>query len=407
MKSLLLPIIFFAFVSLPTSINSQDSGEYIYGKVTTHSGEEYIGFMRWGKEEVFWHDVFNSQKVDDKHYKFKKEKKDGNRWMDFDWDWSSLWDDKYRTTSHTFACFFGDIRTIHTGKDNRVGLELKDGTVLKLKGGSNDIGGRIRMIDYELGQITFEWNKIERIDFSQASPRIERAYAPGLYGTVHTRRNGSFKGYVKWDLDERTLDDVLDGNSEVGEQNIPFKNISSITKEDNGAWVKLNSGREIFLNGSNDVNNSNRGIAIYSHDLGSVQISWKDFVSAQFMEAPESGPSYNDYPEPKGISGTVTTFNNNSIEGMLVFDVDEMFEIELLDGNDDFVEYQVPFRNISRIIPKNRSFSMVELRNGEKLLLGDSQDVSANNDGVLIFKKSQKDPHYIAWDDIDMIQIHD
>ncbi|MBT8190147.1 MAG: hypothetical protein HKN67_06615 [Saprospiraceae bacterium] len=406
MRNLSLFVLLCAFIFSPEHIYSQDVEEYIYGKITTHSGEEYIGFMRWGKEEVFWHDIFNSEKVDDKHYKFKKEDTGGSRWMNFDWNWSSLWDDKYSHVRHSFACFFGDIKSIHPGKDSRVDLELKDGTIIKLKGGSNDIGGKIKMTDYELGQITFDWSKIERIDFNQASSRVEQAYAPSLYGTVHTRRNGSFKGYIKWDLDERTTDDILDGDSSIGDQKIPFRNISSITKEENGAFVKMNSGREIFLKGSNDVNSSSRGIAVYSHEIGSVEISWRDFISAQFEEAPASGPGYNDFPEPEGLSATVTTFNNNSYEGMLVFDVDELFEIEFLDGKDDLIEYQIPLRNIHRIIPKNRSFSLVELRNGEKLLLGDTQDVSSKNDGVLIFEKSKKDPHYIAWDDIDMIQIH-
>jgi len=35
--------------------------------------------------------------------------------------------------------------------------------------------------------------------------------------------------------------------------------------------------------------------------------------------------------------------------------------------------------------------------------LGDRQDVSRRNDGVIIFTKSSEDPIFIEWDDVDEI----
>ncbi len=388
-------------------IDAQQGQSYIYGKVTTHSGEEYVGFMRWGTEELFWHDIFNSEKLKTDEYKVQKKKTENSRWLDFKWNWSSVWEDKYSTTPHTFACFFGDIKTIHIQDGAKVDLELKNGSVIHLNGGSNDIGTSIKMIDYELGLISFKWSKIQKIDFLGASSKVELPYAPTIYGTVQTKRNGAFTGYIKWDLDERTLDGILDGNSNNGEQKIPFKNIKSIEKENNGARVILNSGRDIFLSGSNDVNNGNRGIAIYDDNIGGVEIPWNDFQMVIFSSAPQKGVDYDDFSIPKGLKGQVHTHNGLSYEGMLVFDIDEMWETEFLDGKDDQIQYQIPFRNISKVSPKNRSFSLIELSNGNQLLLGDTQDVSEKNDGVLVFDKSQKDPHYIAWDDIDIILINE
>ena len=45
---------------------------------------------------------------------------------------------------------------------------------------------------------------------------------------------------------------------------------------------------------------------------------------------------------------------------------------------------------------------MVTFRNGRSMLLGDSQDVSDKNDGLLVFTDNG-DPSYIPWDDIDEI----
>ena len=35
---------------------------FIYGTVTTRSGNTYTGPMRWGDEEAFWDDLFHSSK---------------------------------------------------------------------------------------------------------------------------------------------------------------------------------------------------------------------------------------------------------------------------------------------------------------------------------------------------------
>ena len=90
-------------------------------------------------------------------------------------------------------------------------------------------------------------------------------------------------------------------------------------------------------------------------------------------------------------------------QDIFAFDKDEIWSFEFLDGDDDDIEFQIPMRNIERITPKNRSFSMVELRNGDQLLLGDRQDVSRNNNGILLFTDSSDLPIEIEWDDIEEI----
>jgi hypothetical protein len=48
---------------------------------------------------------------------------------------------------------------------------------------------------------------------------------------------------------------------------------------------------------------------------------------------------------------------------------------------------------------------MVELKNGEKLLLGDTQDVSDRNDGIMILTRESKKPIVIEWDNIIELRI--
>ena len=46
----------------PTAGAEEPTAGYLYGTVTTNSGNEYTGILRWGSEEAFWDDVFHSLK---------------------------------------------------------------------------------------------------------------------------------------------------------------------------------------------------------------------------------------------------------------------------------------------------------------------------------------------------------
>lgn len=401
MRMKCLPFLICAFC-MPLFLCSQSSDEYIYGVVQAKSGETYKGFMRWGKEEMAWHDVFNSVKLNDKEtaYYHEKDGKDKGFWEDFNWNISSIWEDKYRQTAHTFACFFGDIKALYPQSGSKLTLELKNGTKLKLDGGSNDIGNPIQVYDSSAGLVNIDWGRIRKIEFSQAPYMAILPFGSLLYGNISTYRKGDFKGYIKWDLDERSSKDVLDGYGEGGEHHIPFGDIAKIKKYESGVVVYDKSGGQLYLKGTNDVNASNRGIAVYVDQVGRVEIPWYEFKYASFEKNREKGPSYNDFEKPKAIKVWLRTYTDEEYKGFAIFDIDEKWELEFLDGDDDSVKYQIPFRNIATIYPKNKAYSIVVLNNGKELLLGERQDVSGKNDGILIFKNEKDNPVLVKWADI-------
>ena len=406
MKQVLILTFMAVFSCWEIDLNAQNGDEYIYGTLVTKSNERYTGFMRWGKEELAWHDVFNSVKIEDKHAGYRShESEDKSLWKDFSWNISSIWEDKYRETSHTFACLFGDIRSIYPKSGSKLELELKNGTVLKLEGGSNDVGGVILVEDYELGLVKISWSKIKSIHFEQAPYLYEPPFGDLIYGKVYTYRKGVLEGFIKWDLDERAGHDIINGYTSEGEQEIEFRHVKAIRKHENGCYITLNSGREFFIKGTNDVNSGNRGIAVYNHDVGRIEISWKEFKKLEIIKNRKKGPSYNDFNPPMGILAKVRTFDDQEHKGLIVYDIDEKWEIELIDGDDDYVKYQIPFRNVKSIYPKNKSYSIVYLKNGDQLLLGERQDVSGNNDGLLLFIKSEKNPRHIKWSEVIEINI--
>ena len=105
---------------------------------------------------------------------------------------------------------------------------------------------------------------------------------------------------------------------------------------------------------------------------------------------------------PGELSGKVKTESGSTLSGRIIYDLDEAYDFEILQGKEDDLSYLIPFGEIKSIIPKNYSYTRVELKNGKKLLLTDSQDVTEDNDGILVFT-GEEDPTYIPWDDVDEI----
>jgi hypothetical protein len=75
----------------------------------------------------------------------------------------------------------------------------------------------------------------------------------------------------------------------------------------------------------------------------------------------------------------------------------EELSIEMIEGKENDIEYQIPIRLIARITPKNFDYSEIELKSGQRLLLGGMRDVSEDNSGILLFRAGKKDPVHIAW----------
>lgn len=400
----LLTIFVLSDTTLCAQINTTSA--YIYGTITTDSDEQYTGYMRWGKEEMYWFDIFNAEKDD--QYTVPSETERPNGLLDIDWSLGGIWKDKYCSScnvDHVFACMFGEIAQMEMMRGDRAELTFKNGsTIIVEDSNTNDMGTTIQMIDYELGKIKFDWDDIELINFFSAPANVEPPYGSALYGTVKTERRKAFTGYIQWDMDERSGQDILDGDTKYGDQKIPFEKIASIEKTQGGdaVTVTFDSGRTINLDGSNDCDDGNRGIGIYNPDIGSIEVEWELFDVIHFQEAPMVDINYDDFGDAQYLSAEVMTFDDETFDGNIAFDLDELWDFEFLDGDDDDIKLKIPFRNIANITPKNRNYSMVTLLNGEKLLLGDRQDVSNSNDGIIFLNGKHAD-HKIQWDDIDQI----
>ncbi|NQZ77832.1 MAG: hypothetical protein HRT61_17270, partial [Ekhidna sp.] len=258
LKSILSASILVVFLSA----SAQDEG-FIYGKVTTEDGDTYEGPIRWGKEEVYWTDMFNASKRENKNldYLSNRELDDlEDRYRDNDDNlisrfvnitWDDDWDGRF---VHEFSTEFGNIKSMRLRSSSRVEIELKNGEFLDVGGsGYNDIGAKLTILDREMGSVRVSWSNLDRIDFLPTPSNLDEKFGEPLYGTVICEL-GEFTGFVQWDHDERVSKDVLDGEEGNDDYEIDFGKIESIERDGySSSIVRLKSGRELDLRGTNDV----------------------------------------------------------------------------------------------------------------------------------------------------------
>lgn len=388
----------------PETEAAPETGEgFLYGRVVTRSGNTYTGLLRWGTQELFWDDLFNSAKEELPYARYAP----GDRRREeprigllerivrlvFDDDWEA---------SRQFWVRFGDVDRIQVGGRRETEVVMKGGARFLVAGGGNDVGETIRVHDAALGVVELEWNGIETIQFLPTPAGLE---LPGkrLYGRVETRA-GTFRGFIQWDAEECISIDKLDGESVDGDLSIEMGKLRSIARNSrHSSRVVLADGRSLDLDGTNDVDSSIRGIYVEDPRYGRVDVPWDLFERVDFQPAPGSGPAYDSFQAGEPLAGTVTARGGQRHQGRIVFDLDEAHGFEILQGELDGVELYVPFSRVASISPQGRRGSEVRLRNGEELYLEEVQDVSSDNAGVLIFDREGAEPTYLAWDEVERI----
>lgn len=404
--------------SIPALLSAQDEG-FIYGKVYTIDNKVYEGPIRWGKEEVYWIDIFNAGKEENKNLRYltSRQREElfyrqnsvnswGENFIARLVGWTDSENRYYREQfEHQFACQFGEIKKIIPAGRKYVELEMQNGTTVTLKGeGYNDVGLEIRIIDDALGETEITWGQIEKVEFMKTPKKLPNTFGTPLYGVVEAYGE-TFTGYIQWDHDERLSTDKLDGSSEDGKHAITFGKISSIERVGGRSRVTLKSNRELMMSGSNDVDNSNRGIIVMNNEWTAVDIPWSEFNKVTFKEAPGAPAiGYESFAVQKELNGTVVTREGNTLAGNIVFDLDEAYTYELLQGVRGDVQYITAFRQVKSVKPVSRHRTDIELRSGKKITLEDSQDVSERNHGMLVFTKNNDDPVYVTWESIKSIE---
>lgn len=405
--SLLLSLL---VVALSFTASADDNSGRIYGKIYTVDGDVLEGLIRWDKNEGNWVDMLDGTKEESRNK--RKSKSDRKRYGDRGRKSVEIFGINIGSSSVYYGggsqsgIRFGHIKKMEVTGDDEVLLTLKSGQEIELSQGSTDIGENIREIvieDINEGELELIWDDIDYIELMPASTSTESNFGQRLYGTLTTRRGDEFTGYVCWDVDEIFTTDVLDGETKGRSRKIKFGKIKSIERySSNGATVTMDDGDELLLRGTNDVNDSNSGIIIGDNKLGQVIVKWDEFEKVVFTNAPGQ-VKYSDFDGGQKLHGTVFTEDGDSYTGDIIWDNDEEYTWEILDGENNDIQFDVEFGKIKSIDKKSYRSSIVTLLDGRQFRLSGSNDVDEDNKGIWIVTNDGEDIE-VDWEDFAKVE---
>ena len=205
------------------------------------------------------------------------------------------------------------------------------------------------------------------IVFLLASASFAADNAHRIYGKITTVDGDVFEGLIRWDKNEASWVDVLDGTKDIPRKNrkksksyksrsrrdgieifgvrigsnntyfsdgaqsgIRFGHIKSFeVTGDNEILITLKSGEELELsNGSTDIGTDIREIIIEDLQEGEIELEWDDLESVEFFEDKSNEKSALG----ERLYGTLTTRRGDEYTGVIGWDFDEALSHDILNG---------------------------------------------------------------------------
>jgi hypothetical protein len=270
---------------------------------------------------------------------------------------------------------------------------------------------------------------------------------PGqIYGKIYTSNNEVLEGAIRWDKNEVSWVDILDGYkdldhrhprkyrdedrrsrritimgltvysegsdknifhgsdwTDMAQSGIRIGHIKTLIPDgDDQVELILKSGQKLRLqNGSTDIGGDNREILIEDKSEGTLELYWDDIERIEFEPATNAESKFG-----KRLYGKVATRGGEKYTGFIGWDVDEAYDTDILDGRDDRHSRKIEFSRIKSIERTSSQSSRVILKDGKELELEDSNDIDSGNRGIAI-----SDPVLgritVNWDEFDIIEFQD
>jgi hypothetical protein len=378
---------------------------FLYGRITA-ADAVYEGRLRWGgDQEAFWGDYFNGAKRENPWAAHAPGQSSQRRGIEI--FGIAIGGNRSGDLERLFMTRFGDIARIEA-HFSTVHVTLKSGTVVSLdRFAAGDIDDGVRVWDARHGVVDLDARRIRTIEFLPTPPLADGPER--LHGLVRTRQ-GEFTGFLQWDQVDGVSTDTLDGRAGDDETSLPYGRIRSIARHSpDSARVTLRDGRDVVLSDGREVGRGHRGIYVDDTRYGRVLISWDAFERVDFSPG-GSAAGYADFPPGRPLAGSVTTTDGRRLAGRLVYDFDESETTETVDVSAAGVDYVLPFGLVASIVPPRReaggaSSGSVVLLRGEKLALERAGDLGDRNAGLLIFGAGRERPEYVAWSDVERIDL--
>ncbi len=250
---------------------------------------------------------------------------------------------------------------------------------------------------------------------------IANADSGRIYGKIYTLDDEVFEGLIRWDRNEVSWVDVLDGSKDIPRRNYRESRRSrrgrgretsfeifglKFKSGDNSFWSSnaqsgirfghiktmevigddrvlliLKSGEELELEGgSTDIGDDIREIIIEDKNEGEIEFVWDDIEKIEFSATKPNLKSKLGYR----LYGTLTTRRGDEYKGFVCWDIDETLSEDILDGDSRKRRRKIEFKDIKAIERYSSSAATVIFHDDEKIVLRGTNDVDDDNRGIII-----------------------
>ena len=280
---------------------------------------------------------------------------------------------------------------------------------------------------------------------SLLSPSAVRAQeVDRIWGRVLTVSGEVHEGFIRWDRNEASWVDLLDGSKDSpqfqykdwwrlahpddqqrdrvielagyritwddDEPDFPSSHESGIrighvrrleVTGDDRALLTLRSGKVVELEGgSTDLGGDLREVLVKTSRGDVVELEWENLETVEFMDAPPGADAGS-----QRLHGTVEPKEGPSFTGYISWDTNDILTSDTLDGDDsEGRQREILFGRIAAIRPTGDG-SEITLSNGDRMELSGSDDVDSGNDGIQV-----SDPGLglvdMDWDEIERVRFH-
>ncbi len=266
-----------------------------------------------------------------------------------------------------------------------------------------------------------------------------------IWGQLHTTSGDVYEGFIRWDRNEGSWVDILDGSKEIPAENyqawleakgadgpplrvidlqgfriswreadpefpstaasgIRFGHLRSLrVVEGDGVELTLRSGEVVELDDrSRNLGRSNRGLVVDVPGRSEVDLDWSDLERIVFSAVPSGARA-----RAHRLYGTVEDVQGNRYTGYVAWDLDEILESDVLDGEEmqGGRNREIRFGEIASI-ERIRRGARVVLVDGEEVDLTGDRDVRRGNRGIQI-----SDPGLgmveVEWSEFRILRFHE
>ena len=266
-----------------------------------------------------------------------------------------------------------------------------------------------------------------------------------IWGEVYTTSGDVHEGFIRWDRNEGSWVDILDGSKEIPEENylawlesinadgppvrtidlhgyrisweeddpdfpssarsgIRFGHLTSLRViGPDRVELSLRSGEVVELEGgSTDLGASMRELVVDVPGRRGVELEWSDLDRVVFSAAPSGARA-----SASRLYGTVEDHDGHRFTGYVSWDLDEILESDVLDGEEmeGGDDLNIRFSEITSIARVDGGARVV-LVDGSELHLTGSNDVGRRNRGIQI-----SDPSLgmveVEWRDFEILRFHE